>query len=540
MCYRLIRHFKCQCGGSLQSHRREWIVRCSTPNIATDATVAGSEDQPCLQALDTQEEWYDPQPGEYLPCDLCSGQSVHPPVKPTASSRHVFGRQYNPAEFDKAVTNYSDSLLRLFYSWLTAVPTGWHPAQDHQVMGGPDQQNPLRVRERMEISECVVEELSCKEFPDHGWIDYTAEEVGCQCDLQNSPFLSNFASEARAYVAEKLTRRLDHWNVDEVDYIGAPHDLAQFTLFHNEKLRTLQRSASRRIVDGPRFIPVMEPFGDAVLKKRLRQLTAIVSIYRDKAKSTISELFGDRFDQTRQTIMLRLRTRLCRELIARVLADDTGLMQERAVAIMRHICAQLLQPSADWQVRNFSSLDGKKDWAERIAYTINNYWAKPFYPDLPYDTFLAQMVEPSDFRVEYLSDWQEYMERDRARATRAKCFAQPAPPDELQRLMAEKQSCPICGEEYGLADGSTKERDELPVVPIRCLARGAEHYCGQSCLVRQARQAEHRNVPPRCVYCRLPLNQADEVDDATEESDSEEEEEDLMGNPTDPQDFQWW
>ena len=495
MCIKLTRHFRCS---ATVEHKCEYLVRCSSPFVWSDDIEKGIKDQPCMEELDTGEEWYNE------PCSDCTGE---PPVPKTSPTRVVRLTQSKNEGEGVAVGAYAEQLAH------------WLFVSMHEVGTNPffkDKGNEWADKALMERQMSILGEMICHVRPEHGgqwelgrkdgWDEGTQttregvldllEGYGCHCLSTQNPWLCNWALHIRRKIAAGLYYGLadPFQNKTTLDQAGL-----ESLYEHQDSLLQRHVEFRKRILDHGlsvqgkhRMLEVLPTeLADRVERTRLLldDSQNLVELYKKEIEHVGSDENARRKSQARHESRASLMT-----WVRLILAYDSGLTIERARAILAYFAANVVKYDPGW--KNYQPLPMEFGVCKRLAFMANKLYKR--VPDWVNST--TGKFTGEGFPLDLTTKWEDWTRIERERASfmhRSIVEANEFEVDEMKE--SGDAVCGICLESF---DDHVNAISNVPVQSRWCSYMGRSHWCGHACLMRFARtlQGDGSSVPG-CPIC---------------------------------------
>jgi hypothetical protein len=481
----------------------EYLVRCSSPFRWSEDVVRGIKDQPCMEELDTAEEWYNE------PCSDCTGELLVPKTSPTRVVRLIYSKR--PGEVANegdggAVGAYAEQLAHWLFIFL-------HKAGTNPFLKGKEWADGALMERHMTI----LRELICHVRPEHGgqwglvredrWdeetqtiregvLDFLSVDV-CDCLSTQNPWLCNWALHIRRLVAARIYYDLANPEVNEMGLddaeLGSLYELQESLLQCHVEFRKMILDHGLSVLGKHRMLEVLPTeLADRIERTRLLLYDTqnLLGSYRKEIEHLGSDEKARRESQARHESRASLM-----KWVRVILAYDSGLTIERARAILAYFAANVVKYDPDWE--KYQPMAMEFGACKRLAYIANSSYTN--VPD--WVTRTVRDYRGERFTLDLAVRWADWARIDRTRASlihRTVVRATQAEVDEMKKNGGAV--CGICLESFDDHDNAVSN---VPVQNWRCSYMGRSHWCGHACLMKFARTLQGDSSPgPRCPICR--------------------------------------
>jgi len=445
--------------------------------------MAGTAQQPCLSAIDKQDEWYD------HPCPDCTGHGPASDGKPSRvkiTPFHYAASAANSRAYDLAIQNYATLLAKLYFAWI-----------DNHWRGGIARPSSTL----MERASITARELACREDGTHRSRDLVRGEFCC-CPLTASPLLNNFASQRRFDMALQSSQAHanDRWGWLD----GAMNSLTIWKARANVGIEYEALSAWMT-TRSPAVLSVVRPFEEDELLEREGQLEELAAVTARRTPD--SEIHPSLI-----CIFFVI------DNMGELLALDTGLTLPRAKNILRWLGCTMC--ATKWETLPGEGPDSwlpaqrlalKTGWIKRLARLMVDNWE--VFEELCYEPGLDfildgrnpsavwggwnRVITKEDRRKLMDQEWHSHADRYRQRLQNAERNLV----DEDPARLSLGATCIICGNDFT----SIEAPFDVPAAGHRCVGTHSA-AAGRRCLVCFA--GKTTNVPS-CPICRRPHDEND-------------------------------
>ncbi|KAL2255905.1 hypothetical protein VTK26DRAFT_2504 [Humicola hyalothermophila] len=513
MCIKLTRHFRCS--GDVE-HSCAYIHRCSTPILLCHATMNGRLDQPCMEDLESLDEWYNEA------CPDCTGEICIPKTAPVRTqSSPVKGGAAGGADMEKsgtddsrgssageaslAVSNYANWLARWLFALIYDPEGEFDRAELFADRNGEFVEG--AIEERLTT---LAMELVCKVRPGHGmpwrlvredrWDDYTetmfegdlafvAAADGCDCLPTDQPLLCNWAAHIRRSVAAEIYHGIadplaDTWRLGEHKIERCVYEMQEMAL---QRCREYQTN----IIDKGRSLLGQYPMLDMSCTQERTIIERSEILAEDTAalsRSYVGEIPSLNREE-RERFMARAGLLSWARFI---LAHDSGLSIGRARAVFKFLADKVVRYDPGWQQHRPQIVGA--DHYRRLAYVANSY---PNSVARWIDEMMPHFFQKS---AKLGSKWYQLVDKHNARTRIVHKNMASASRRQLEEINEGGTVCAICMDAFDDVVSVDRNSHLVPVQNRRCALQGSSHWSHKACLVRFARTLH--DVAPRCPVCR--------------------------------------
>ena len=451
--------------------------------MTSEEIRAGDDDQPCLAALDKQEEFFD------HPCPDCTGHPSAIDDNPVDITRTPFphgATEENRTAFAVAADNYASNLCRLYWAWIS---THWLKRQ-------PDGFHGTELVMQKIIADC---ELVCRQEPYHGWQNHVGDR--CDCAIATTPAAHNFALQRRYDMALQCSQA-----VSVINDLMAQQNHQEHVDYES-------------IIDRSEAVAVEahDAISEGVRTRNPPLATNVRPYHRGQYNERVAYLQGDIPTTSSQPgSPFHAVVRVLQNMI-NLLALDTGLTLVRASAVVRFLKHQLfynistLQKPRGWplirpparvdcwptNLRNLLRHNARPYW-DRYACELDFVLGAGDQINVTWNWWLTS-VTPFWRRRQMMNEWTGFMARCQRRADTAEQYVQAM--DEAD--VPGGAECYICGSNFT----SIEPPFDVAAEPRRCIGLHQD-IAGVRCLTCFACSA---STVPTCPFCRRCFNPRDDA-----------------------------